>query len=102
MLVIIKEFREFLAEYKVLGLAAAFIIGAAATGLVSSLVNNIIMPVITAFLPSGDWQTAVFSIGAIKIGWGPFMASLVNFMVIALVVFAISKWVIKEERATKK
>jgi len=53
---IIKEFKEFLKEYKVVGLAVAFIMGAAATNLVQSLVNDIIMPVVGVFIPEGDWK----------------------------------------------
>jgi large conductance mechanosensitive channel len=47
------EFKQFLKEYKVMGLAIAFIMGVAATTLVQSLVNNIIMPLITPFIPGG-------------------------------------------------
>ena len=46
-----KEFMDFLKEYKVIPLAVAFIMGAAATALVKSLVDNVIMPLITPFVP---------------------------------------------------
>jgi large conductance mechanosensitive channel len=98
----IKEFMDFLREYKVMALAIALIIGLAATTLVKSLVDNIIMPIITPFIPGGAWRTATFSIGSIVIGWGPFLAELINFIVIALVVFIIAKNVMKEEKVTKK
>ena len=45
------EFKDFLKKYSVLGLAVAFIIGAASTKLVSALVNDIVMPIITVFIP---------------------------------------------------
>jgi large conductance mechanosensitive channel len=77
---IIKEFKEFLEEYKVMGLAVAFIIAVAATALVQSLVNNIIMP----------------------IGWGAFLAAVINFIIIAFAVFLIAKYIMKEEKVTKK
>lgn len=99
---IVREFKEFLEEYKVTGLAVAFIIGAASIALVQSLVNNIIMPIATVFLPSGDWQSATLAIGTVKIGWGAFLSALTNFMIIAFVVFAISKWVLGERKAAKK
>lgn len=99
---LLKEFKEFLTEYKVIGLAVAFIIGVAATALVTSLVNNVIMPLITPFIPGGAWQTATFSMGPIVIGWGAFMGALINFIVIALVVFMIAKMVLKEEKVGKK
>lgn len=99
---IISEFKEFLKEYKVLGLAIAFIIGVAATALVQSLVNNIIMPIITPFIPGGAWQKATFSIGSIVISWGAFLGALINFIIIALVVFLIMKTVDKKPREEKK
>ncbi len=98
----LSEFKDFLYEYKVIGLAVAFIIGVASTALVKSLVDNIIMPVIAVLTPSGEWQTATFAIGPVLIGWGPFLAELINFVIIALVVFMIAKKVLKEKKVTKK
>ena len=99
---LIAEFKEFLAEYKVVGLAVAFIIGAAATTLIKSLVDNIIMPLITPFVPGGGWQTATFNLGPVVISWGAFLAAVINFIFIAFAVFLIAKWVLKEEKVTKK
>lgn len=98
----VQEFKEFINEYKVMGLAIAFIIGIAATNLIQSLVNNIIMPVITPFMPGGAWEQATLSIGPIVLRWGQFLSALLNFIIIALVVFIIAKKVMKEEKVTKK
>ena len=98
---IIKEFKEFLKEYKVLALAIAFIMGIAITALIQSLVNDIIMPIITPFL-SGDWQTATLTIGPVVIKWGSFLSALINFIIIAFVVFMIAKIVLKEEKVKKR
>lgn len=99
---LITEFKEFLEEYKVIGLAVAFVMGAAVTNLVTSLVNNIIMPVISVVLPKGDWQTAVASVGPINFMIGAFLAALINFVILAFVVFMIAKMVLKEEKVAKK
>ena len=72
----VREFKEFLKEYKVIGFAIAFIMGVAATSLIQSLVNNIIMPLITPFIPNGAWQTAVWRVGPIAIGWGAFFRGI--------------------------
>ena len=98
----VKEFKEFLNEYKVVGLAVAFIMGAAITALVTSLVNNIVMPIITPFIPGGSWQTAKLVLGPIVIGWGAFLGALLNFIVIAWVIFMIAKMVLKEDKVSKK
>jgi large conductance mechanosensitive channel len=99
---LISEFKDFLYEYKVIGLAIAFIIGVAATQLIQSLVNNILMPIITFFIPGGDWQSATLTLGPIVISWGKFLADLIYFIIIALVVFIVAKKVLKEEKVTKK
>jgi large conductance mechanosensitive channel len=99
---LMSEFREFLEEYKVVGLAIAFIIGAAATVLIKSLVDNIIMPIITFFIPGGEWQTASVTIGSIVITWGKFLADVIYFVIVAFVVFLIAKKLLKEEKVEKK
>jgi len=95
------EFREFLKEYKIIGLAFAVIMGTASTALVKSLVDNIIMPLITPFMPAGGWQTAVLYIGPFAIKWGAFAAEFINFVILAFVVFIIAKKILKSE-VTKK
>lgn len=97
----IKEFLDFLKEYKVVSLAIAFVMGAAATSLVKSLVDNIIMPLITPFISNGSWKTATFSIGPVVIGWGAFLGEFINFAVIAFVVFMIAKKLMKQEKIEK-
>ncbi|KKH96024.1 mechanosensitive ion channel protein MscL [Methanosarcina sp. 1.H.T.1A.1] len=99
---LLSEFREFLYEYKVIPLAIAFIMGIASTALIKSLVDNVIMPVITPFIPGGAWKTATVELGPIVISWGAFLAELVNFIIIAFVVFIIAKKMLKEEKVEKK
>jgi len=96
------EFKEFLKEYKVIGMAVALIIGLAATALVKAIVDYLVMPIVTPFIPGGAWQTATFSIGPILIGWGALLAAIINFVIIAFVVFLIAKHALKEEKVTKK
>ncbi len=98
----VKEFMDFLYEYKIIGLAIAFIMGVAATSLVQSFVDNIIMPIVTVFLPGGAWKTATVQLGPFVFGWGPFLAQIINFIVIALVVFIVAKKVLKEDKVSKK
>src|SRR3989338_5604591 len=98
----LKEFLEFLKEYKVMALAIAVVIGAAASALVKSLVDNIVMPLITPFIPGGAWKIATLTLGPVVIGWGAFLGELINFLIIALVVFIIAKKVMKEEKVEKK
>jgi len=99
---LISEFMDFLKEYKVVPLAIAFIMGVAATSLITALVNDIIMPLIKPLMAGGDWKTAVLALGPWQIQWGDFLAALINFIIIAFVVFLVAKYMFKEEKVTKK
>lgn len=99
---LISEFKDFLKEYKIIGLAVAFIMGVAATALITALVNDIIMPLITPFVPGGEWKTAKLALGPFAFAWGDLVSAIINFVVIAFVVFLIAKLVLKEEKVTKK
>jgi len=97
----IDEFVEFLMKYQVIGLAVAFIIGAAATKMVTAMVTDIIMPIIAVLIPGGDWRTAVVQAGPIKFLVGDFVGSLIDFIIIALVVFLIVKFIMRGDTSKK-
>jgi len=105
-----KGFRDFLTKNSVLALAVGFIMGAATGKVVSSLVADIFMPVISLLLPSGDWRTAKIvlktRIGADgkevvvnALNLGTFLGNVVDFAVIAFVIYLITKALIKEAPA---
>jgi large conductance mechanosensitive channel len=96
------EFSEFLKKYQVLGLAVAFIIGAAATKLVTAIANDLVMPIVGAVVPGGDWRTATFDVGTIKFLVGDFVGAVIDFAIIALVIFMIVKFIMKEDATAKK
>ena len=85
------EFMAFLRKYGVIGLAIAVIIGGAAGSLVSALVSDILMPLITFFIPGGAWKEATLVLGPVVMSIGHFIGSLIDFLIIALVVFIIMK-----------
>ena len=60
------------------------------------------MPVITPFIPGGAWREATLAIGSIVIKWGSFLAAVINFLIMAFVVFFIAKKLLKEEKVGKK
>lgn len=98
---IIKDFLEFIKEYKIVGLAVAFIIGVAASALIKSLVDNIIMPIITVFIPGGAWKETTTKLGPFVFKFGAFAGEAVNFIIIAFVVFIIAKIALKKEKVNK-
>ena len=93
-----REFNDFLTKYGVIGLAVAFVMGAAVTKLVTALVTDLIMPIIGALIPGGDWRKATFDIGNIKFMVGDFAGALIDFIIIALVIYLIVKMLVKEKK----
>ena len=60
------------------------------------------MPIIAPFIPGGAWETATLQVGPIVLRWGAFLGDLINFIIIALVVFLVAKMMLKEEKVAKK
>jgi len=83
-----REFLEFIKQYKILGLAAAFIIGLAVNALILSLAQDIITPIIGIFIP-GFETIADIKFG--PFGVGNFIAAAINFVIVALIIFLIVK-----------
>jgi large conductance mechanosensitive channel len=88
-------------KYQVIGLAVAFIIGAAATKMVTACVADIIMPVIAVLIPGGDWRTSVLQLGPVKLLVGDFVGAIIDFVIIALVVFLIVKYMMRGDTSKK-
>lgn len=86
-----QEFMDFLNKYGVIGLAVAFIIGGAAGTLISAMVNDLLMPLINPLLQGGEWQKAELVLGPVRLLVGHFVGALINFIIIAFVVFVLMK-----------
>jgi large conductance mechanosensitive channel len=98
------EFMKFLKEYGVIGLAIAVIIGGKAGELIKALVDGILMPFVNPILASagGDWQTSTLDLGPFHFAIGSVLSALINFLIVAWLVFWFSKKVLKEETVSKK
>jgi large conductance mechanosensitive channel len=83
-----QEFKVFLSEYRILGLAVAFILGIYLGNLVKALVTDLILPVLSFALPPGS-DINTYMVG--PFGVGDFSNALLTFVVVVLVVFAIVK-----------
>src|SRR4030081_311331 len=85
---IFKEFKEFAAKGNVIDLAVGVIIGAAFGKIISSLVDNILMPFLGLILPgSRGYQGWVLEVGDKTIPYGRFLGDVVNFVIVALALF---------------
>ncbi len=82
-----KGFREFIMRGNVIELAVAVIIGAAFTSIVNSLVDGIFNPIIAALFNADEINKAVWQIGPISLGVGAVLGAVINFLLIAAVVY---------------
>lgn len=88
------EFMDFISKYKIMGLAAAFIIGLYLGGLVQSLVKDFIMPIIGLILNPlglGDLATAQTTFSSQNFLYGDFLIALITFIIVVLVIFLLVK-----------
>jgi large conductance mechanosensitive channel len=96
------EFREFLLKQNALALAVGVIIGAAVGKVVSGLVDDIIMPIVGVVMPGGDWRNAQIVLsGNNALKYGDLLGRLVDFVIVALVVFVIVKALLEKPPATR-
>jgi large conductance mechanosensitive channel len=102
-----QEFFDFLKTFGIIGLAIAFVIGQAASRLVTALVNDIIDPIIGYFLPAGSLDTLTFKVtnlagSTTEFKYGDLISNIIDFVIIALIVFLaykqLSKYKIVEDK----
>ena len=98
----IEEFKEFISQGNAMDLAVGVIIGAAFKSIVDSLVNDILMPVIGIATGGVDFSTLVLKIGSVSINYGLFINAIINFVIIAFIIFLIIKSLAKLKRKNKK
>ncbi len=99
-----KEFKAFINRGNVLDLAVAVIVGSAFTGIVNSLVVDIITPILGIFLGGIDFTGLAISVGEAQIAYGNFIQAIINFLVISFVIFLIVRSVneIQQRLITRK
>ena len=97
----ISEFKEFALRGNVMDMAVGIIIGAAFTAIVTALVDNIISPIIGMFVKV-DFNHLVATVNGVELQYGAFIMAVVNFVIVALVLFSIIKAMNKASSLTKK
>jgi len=112
----LKEFKDFIAKGNVMDMAVGIIIGAAFTAIVQSLVGDLINPLISLFMGGVDFASQYILLGDGEFGsiseaeeagvavfaWGRFVMALINFVIIAWVVFLLVKGVNRVKEANEK
>jgi large conductance mechanosensitive channel len=91
-----QEFFDFMKTFGIIGLAIAFVIGQAASSLVTAFVNDIIDPIIGFFLPAGSLETLSVKVtnlagSTTEFKYGDLISNIIDFLIIALIVFLAYK-----------
>ena len=94
----LKEFKEFVMRGNVLDLAVAVIIGGAFGKIISSLVNDILMPLIGIMMGGVNFAGLTLTVGSAEVTYGNFIQTIVDFLIVAFVIFLI----VKSANASKK
>jgi large conductance mechanosensitive channel len=84
---LLSEFKAFALKGNVVDLAVAVVIGTAFTGIVTALVDDLVMPLVGVALPGGDWRNA--TVTSLNLRIGHLLGAILNFLVIAVVLFII-------------
>ena len=87
----LKEFKDFIMRGNVLDLAIAVIIGGAFGKIVGSLVNDLLMPLIGLIMGRVNFSELAWNVGEASVKWGAFIQSIIDFLIIATVIFLIVK-----------
>lgn len=87
------EFKEFASRGNVVDMAVGVIIGAAFKAIVDSLVNDVVMPFIGIFVDTSSFADVVIHAGGADILIGNFIAAVINFLMVALIIFCMVKFI---------
>ncbi len=96
------EFKEFAMRGNVMDMAIGVIIGGAFGAIITALVDNIITPIIGAICGGQDFAKLAITIGEAKIGYGAFIQAIIDFLIVAFVLFLMLKAMNKAMNAAKK
>lgn len=92
-----QEFKDFAMKGNVVDLAVAVVIGAAFGKIVSSLVANLVTPLVGMFMGGVDFTSLSYSVGDAVFGYGAFIQSVLDFVIVALVIFMVVKAINKAQ-----
>ena len=90
-----KDFKAFVLKGNVLDLAIAVVLGGAFGAIVTSLVNDIIMPLVGIILGGIDFASLSIQVGSATVLYGKFIQAIVNFLIIAFVIFLVVRAMVK-------
>ena len=96
------EFKEFAIKGNVIDLAVAVVIGAAFGKIVSSLVEDIITPLVGLLMGGVDFSGLAYKLGAATVSYGIFIQSIIDFIIVAFAIFLVVRWLSKAQKTVVK
>ena len=96
-----KEFKEFVLRGNVMDLAVGVIIGGAFQTIITSLVNDVLMPIISMLTGKVNFEELKFTMGSAEVSYGKLISAILNFFIIAIVIFLLVKSLNKLEAKNK-
>lgn len=97
-----EEFKEFISKGNVLDMAVGIIVGGAFTSIVTALTDNILTPLIGMIIGGLDIQDLSITVGSAKLQYGAFLQAILNFLIVAFVLFCIVKAINTARTAAEK
>jgi large conductance mechanosensitive channel len=97
-----KGFKEFITKGNILDLAIAFIIGAAFKSIITSLVNDIIMPLVNTLTGNADFSELIWILNGSEIRYGSFIQQIVEFLIIAFSIYTAVTLVIRRKEFNER
>lgn len=97
-----KDFKKFISRGNILDLAVAMVVGSAFTKIVTSLVNDLIMPFICAIFGATSVDSLYFTINNAQIYYGKFIQAIIDFLLVAFILFLILRIVMNASNAFKR
>lgn len=98
----LQEFKTFAMRGNVMDLAVGVIVGGAFSSITNSLINDIIMPIVGIFVSQASFANLTLSVGGAVITYGNFIQAVLNFVILAFVVFCMVKAVNRVAHTQKK
>ena len=98
----VSEFKEFALKGNMIDMAVGIIIGAATGKVVSALVDSVIMPVVGMLMGGVDFSNLSIKVGEAAIGYGAFIQSIIDFIIIAFVIFMLLRFINNMKKTNDK
>jgi len=98
VIIILKDFKEFAFQGNLIDLAIAVIFGTAFSAIVTSLVDDIIMPLIGVLMGGTDFSRLSIEVGSATVMYGAFIQTVVNFIIIAVSIFLALRFILRRKK----